>query len=1352
MKISWRGLSKLAIGLSISSFPFLAFGVGVQPTMQSSIPAPTYIPNVNYGNNSPRIQTSSFLDFGGFDFGGLNFGSFDPGSLGIDLGSFGDFNFKDFDLGSLNLGDLNLGDLTSNVQAISNNLNALNSLALNASSSLQSMQDSLVSQVSFNVETAFGSIPYKDLVGLTRNPQLFGKYLEGQLAQSQSIFNQDGVNKLFSALNNDAFKGSDLKRLLGSSIGGYNAYTGFKKSIDTLLNNPTGIFSGNSQRPGSFDTAFERQISQKTMGDLKGNILEHMQGLFDDDKKNPQLGETQAAVSDPIRGMDPNRVSNSPSEVQRAIIGILNKQPAKLGGGSNLTCAGPNSQISNAATANSVSGGNPANNALTADASAIFAGPLPQYRPSTSDGSVKILWRMFGDPGKMGIVRVDSGETSPNESKMSRMFMVFNTAVSAIAALWLTFTMGSAMLQGGHDGEFLGKRYHSFWLPLRTTLGSVLILPIPLIGYSLAQVIVMIAATTGIGIANAVAGFASELIVDAAPEPAPFVQPILVNSFEANAVTDAACAARLNLSMLKNRGGYSTESNETSSVSVDNAPSANIDFGVSFNSNDGVIANFGARPINTVPNFQDYGYQENSCGSINYVTASQALAANKDLATQFDLQSESNKRVVHDALVDLGSANSEAFMQYANAIMNISNAYYLYANAPDGSLADRARRGLTHITLEDVQNGSYKPPETYADFFGTDWSRVWIDEGAYHLLTGLSGGFYNLWVLSDAEKAKTQIACGAKTSYQEVAKSYGWIGVGFTSVSSLYNNFNVRKQSEKKEVKTEMPSDYVIKKLGLDTSSAPPTGEKTNWQVAKDVGKMVLAGAVKVASASADFVVDAADKVSSAMDFIKGGGIDRLKAMAKDPRLLFTEVLDFKSSGLDFKKGFTSLPQVANTGIAVIGLLEDAFKALLNVLGTIGVVQIGLMLTAAGPTIAQGVSGYVNLVIGMVGFFLTVFAVPVGYLGVKLALLIPMIPVVKWVGAILTWIVIVIEAMLASPWWAMAHLEGEGEGLGRNTGHGYIFFLNLLFRPAILVIIFALTTTVLSVVMGLLNSNLGALLEAAMSTDSFGFVGKLIFVIGGLALMVTLFETTLSQVYSILDEGPDKVFTWIGGNFGSNVGRGMEGGVSGAGAGAQQAMNSAAQGASGILSGAGGAVSKGAGMAQSRIDKEAALNAKSGISDLQSAASLDERIAGGEFDGDAGALKDAKDSSADLKASGNAKLGKALNTNRMSMGGQQSHESRNSIQQGLEGSLSQMERYNSSGKFDSVSGAIRQHLGQSSPQGPKPSGSGSSGGAGMEGSSEAQSSGGGSSTGSGGSNQGGGGDAPSVDPKPGTEA
>lgn len=171
---------------------------------------------------------------------------------------------------------------------------------------------------------------------------------------------------------------------------------------------------------------------------------------------------------------------------------------------------------------------------------------------------------------------------------------------------------------------------------------------------------------------------------------------------------------------------------------------------------------------------------------------------------------------------------------------------------------------------------------------------------------------------------------------------------------------------------------------------------------------------------------------------------------------------------------------------------------------------------------------------------LLIIGVPLLFYGIKLAAFIPFIIALMWCGAILAWLMVVFESLVGAPLWALTHLDIEGEGMGQKTTHGYMFLLQLLFRPILLVFSLACAMLAMSAIFGLLAGGVANMITQMSSRSTEWFANALL-IIGAVVVIATAAETIIYQSLSFLWNIPNNVFAWLGGHFGSNVGQGMEG-------------------------------------------------------------------------------------------------------------------------------------------------------------------------------------------------------------------
>ena len=153
--------------------------------------------------------------------------------------------------------------------------------------------------------------------------------------------------------------------------------------------------------------------------------------------------------------------------------------------------------------------------------------------------------------------------------------------------------------------------------------------------------------------------------------------------------------------------------------------------------------------------------------------------------------------------------------------------------------------------------------------------------------------------------------------------------------------------------------------------------------------------------------------------------------------------------------------------------------------------------------------------------------------GVMLSTYIPMVPYIIWFGAVINWIVIVGEAVVAAPLWAMTHLGSEGEGVGQKTGYGYIFLLNVMLRPILMVIGFFLGGSI--VIAG--GTFLNETFISAVTNSQYDSMTGLFSILGFLALYTSLSLNLIHTSFNLIYIVPDQVINWVGGHISSHLGR-----------------------------------------------------------------------------------------------------------------------------------------------------------------------------------------------------------------------
>ena len=121
--------------------------------------------------------------------------------------------------------------------------------------------------------------------------------------------------------------------------------------------------------------------------------------------------------------------------------------------------------------------------------SAYADGP---FAPVADDVSVKVINQIFGS--------LVNGGNDAFGSAVS----TFNSAIMIIGGILATYTILAGTIGTAHDGEMLGKKFSSVWIPIRYSISTALVLPVLAGGYCIMQQIVIWLSMQGIGLADSV--------------------------------------------------------------------------------------------------------------------------------------------------------------------------------------------------------------------------------------------------------------------------------------------------------------------------------------------------------------------------------------------------------------------------------------------------------------------------------------------------------------------------------------------------------------------------------------------------------------------------------------------------------------------------------------------------------------------------------------------------------------------------------------------------------------------------------------------------------------------------------
>ncbi len=159
---------------------------------------------------------------------------------------------------------------------------------------------------------------------------------------------------------------------------------------------------------------------------------------------------------------------------------------------------------------------------------------------------------------------------------------------------------------------------------------------------------------------------------------------------------------------------------------------------------------------------------------------------------------------------------------------------------------------------------------------------------------------------------------------------------------------------------------------------------------------------------------------------------------------------------------------------------------------------------------------------------LLVFAMlmPIFTLGLLLSFYLPTLPFYLWMSSVITWILLVVEAILAAPIIALGIAIPEGEGfIGPHSRRAVFLIANIVFRPMIMITVFFFIFYALKIVVWFIGMGYILFYNGLQAT---AFTGPLtvfmtVFMIGVFLIFV------VERLFSLINTVPTAIFNWIEG-------------------------------------------------------------------------------------------------------------------------------------------------------------------------------------------------------------------------------
>ncbi len=697
--------------------------------------------------------------------------------------------------------------------------------------------------------------------------------------------------------------------------------------------------------------------------------------------------------------------------------------------------------------------------------------------PPASDLSVSYLATIFGV--------VDGVLHGTGSQILGTMLGSFNAAVLVMASVILTYALFISILNTSHQGEFLGQKWSSIWVPLRMVSGVGLLLP-KATGYSFIQILVMWVVVQGVGAADQVWNVALNYMDrnGTVVEPSQGLAPGKGSADNSFLVSKAGSILKSEVCMYTLYNGLVREY-APKGITVPNFANSLAVTGKGPNGqNTGKLIDYTKDKggFITFPGKLDgsFAKYEGACGSVGWDFI--GTADNDKVANPANLTANDSASIgVRQMTLDLNALAQTMADKLAPSSINDKVSVVKFKK--DDPIF--AANGLVY---------------TSADYFS-------IIKPALRTLQG------------DADsKLKDFI---------KDAKDVGWVLAGSYYYQMAKLNESLRKITDLSVIKDQITPSF---KPNYDSSAFQDINNPTilaNLKNNVPVSEGVIDDYIQTETANA------ADKGSHSQFFPATGnnssGASGL--LAKFLGNIFENVGEFQKelqAGLD--SGKDPIMTLSGIGNNLVNLVEKVWLGFFTIL-TVMVAAGGVIGAAASFFVPAGaIISVLGALFGFIGLFMPIFTFWLMInlsLGATLAYYVPLIPFILFTFGVVTWFAVVLEAVIAAPLVALGITHPEGHDFLGKAEQAVMLLASVFLRPMLMVFGFIFGIILSYISISLLNQGLNVALRF-MGDINYGDMLVLVSQTTLMIIYTGLILAVINRSFSMIYEVPNKVMRWIG--------------------------------------------------------------------------------------------------------------------------------------------------------------------------------------------------------------------------------
>jgi len=706
------------------------------------------------------------------------------------------------------------------------------------------------------------------------------------------------------------------------------------------------------------------------------------------------------------------------------------------------------------------------------------------FDPATTDKSIEYLGMIFGD----SIGNIHLGGSTNSNSFLSNLFQIFNSIILAVAVIILSYVSTISTVNTAQEGQVMGKKWSSVWIPLRSAVGLLLLAPVPGSGYSSLQVLIMWVVLNGVGAADKMWDF------------------VLDNLAQGISATQKAEINKEDITTLSKNGTALAKDLFNSLVCIEVLKES-----IKHNINNN-------RALNPIPAGQSLGdYFEPRILTANSLSQLLKFGIENPNPPNAFRQNICGEMEIAVSLSDndfIDQNNTPITPNVGEKTQILNWAFNLKKQAVEIMISHIKPLAIEIATVRPTPANDIILPHHITNTPGLLYKAIYEYQKSMSRLTKQEAmNKIGIYIPADKQSISESVITQGK--------AFGWITAG--------SYYYLLSQGTLQNLLPTATESLIIKNQLYSGSSnlKKNTLQNTNLGVWEpQIQRYTDAISNKHRSISnlfnppTELAISGNQPIKLTMPFEANTLLDDIKTEAPDLEPLINSFLNLNETALkDIQHSLSNnnddpLLSQAMFGVKLMQAAEGCWVSI--IIGLFGSNAIATKLASS-----SGIS-FLSLTIVLLPAIL-VFGGMIWTIGATFAIYTPMVPYMMFVVTALGWFTLVIEAIVAAPIVALGLITPAQDELGKVVPALGIM-ANVFLRPVLMVVGLIMAAKLYSTIISMVNLGFKfsfATLQQQTGTSMFSWIVMLILYSG---FIVTL----INKCYALIYQLPDKVLRWIG--------------------------------------------------------------------------------------------------------------------------------------------------------------------------------------------------------------------------------